>query len=47
MDLFKTIYKFLNTFFNVLSLKTKPDKEKIYEYDNSEEYEFLLLNERE
>ena len=46
MYLFKTIYNFLNTFFKMLSYKTSPDKEKTYEDDNFEEYEFLVLNER-
>ena len=48
MDLFVSIYKFLNTFFNILSFKSKPKKEKINDDENiAEEYDFLILNERE
>ena len=54
MSIFKTIYIFFNNFFNMLSFKTNPKKDKMspkkgniyYDDDiDSEEFEFLVLNE--
>jgi len=38
------IYKYLKSFFNFLSFRTKPDYEEIE--SNYEEYEFIILNEK-
>ena len=43
MNWFQNIYYFFHSFFEFLSLKTKPKCELI---DDNEEYEFIILNEK-
>ena len=43
MNLFKNIFYFFYTFFEILSFKTKPKYEAV---NDDEEYEFINLNEK-